>query len=161
MENVITLVPLTQGKYALIDGWGDKAITQHTWHFCHGYAGRRRKQADGPGPKTIFMHHVVLDVPDGMDADHQDRNKLNNQRSNLRPATRSQNKANVSMLSTNTSGFKGVNKGPPRGKPWVARITVGQKAKHIGCFNTPEEAAHAYDEAARETFGEFAFQNFP
>jgi hypothetical protein len=65
------------------------------------------------------------------------------------------------------SGYKGVvyNKGKrtdrPPAKPWVSIMYADNKHIHIGQFLTKEQAASAYDKAARERFGERAFQNFP
>jgi hypothetical protein len=38
---------------------------------------------------------------------------------------------------------------------------VDYKRVQIGTYDTPEEAARAYDAKARELHGEFAKQNFP
>lgn len=46
-------------------------------------------------------------------------------------------------------------------KPWRAQITIDGRARSLGQYNTKEEAAQAYDDAAREHFGEFAVVNFP
>lgn len=48
-----------------------------------------------------------------------------------------------------------------RTKPYRAGIRVNQQRIYLGCYKTSEEAAIAYDKAARRYFGEFAFQNFP
>jgi hypothetical protein len=81
---------------------------------------------------------------------HDDRWK------NLRPATQTQNCKNKRRRSNNTSGYVGVAKAPS-GKRW--RAYTGNK--HIGCFDTAEEAAHAYDSAVRTLHGDFAYLNFP
>jgi hypothetical protein len=47
-------------------------------------------------------------------------------------------------LSNNTTGYKGVTK---RGKRFIARIPINKKRKHLGRYDTPEEAAVAYDRA--------------
>lgn len=83
--------------------------------------------------------------------DHENRNRDDNAWRNLRDATRSQNQANRPAQANNTSGFKGVafHKGAGR---W--RATLGKR--HLGLFDSPEQAHAAYAEAARGAFGEFA-----
>lgn len=91
--------------------------------------------------------------------DHIDLNKHNNAFSNLREADGSQNKANMPMPRTNTSGFKGVSWskcGATYGKPWQAQISKDRKRMGLGCFATKEEAHAAYVVAAEKIFGEFA-----
>ena len=60
----------------------------------------------------------------------------------------------------NTSGFKGVSFRKDRGK-YRAYISINNRIKHLGYYDTPEDAARAYDEAARFYFAEFACVNFP
>jgi len=84
--------------------------------------------------------------------DHIDRNPLNNRWENLRAATVMQQQGNHGLAKNNTSGFRGV---VARKNRWYARMTVGKRTKHIGCFKTKEEAAAAYDKAARERWGDF------
>jgi hypothetical protein len=91
--------------------------------------------------------------------DHRDLNKHNNVWDNLRLATKSQNMANVGVIKSNASGFKGVSRylaGEKYGKPWQACICVNNKSKHLGHFATKEEAHAAYCDAASKIFGEFA-----
>lgn len=83
--------------------------------------------------------------------DHRDRDPSNTVWTNLRPATTSQNSAN--MLRKNKSGFKGVARA---GKRWSAKIVVNGKAFHLGTFDTAPEAHAAYKAAAEKHFGEFA-----
>ena len=91
-------------------------------------------------------------------ADHKNHDTLDNRSRNLRQSTVATNMWNRPIRADNTSGFIGVNL--RKGK-WNARISVNGKRKHLGDFNTPEEAAHARDEAVKELHGEFAVLNFP
>lgn len=90
--------------------------------------------------------------PDGM-VDHRDGNRSNNRFINLRLATRSQNASNSKLRTDNSSGYKGVYR---HGNKWRAEIRVDGKLERIGSYNTPEEAADAYQERAQQYFGEFA-----
>jgi hypothetical protein len=83
----------------------------------------------------------------------------------LRPATDRQNNANIGLRSNNTSGYKGVVwRKPGRHRTgevgrWWARISVEGKVRSLGLFDDPVEAACAYNRAALEAFGEFAWLN--
>lgn len=87
--------------------------------------------------------------------DHDDLDKSNNRWENLRPATKSQNGANRRVLSNNTSGHKGVS-WHVRLQKWQAYITVEGKRRHLGSFNSAQEASSAYMREAVASFGEFA-----
>ena len=89
--------------------------------------------------------------PDG-DLDHADRDGTNNRLSNLRLATRQQNRAN--SKASGRSGVKGAYR-RYNGR-WQARIRANGSLKNLGHFATAEDAGNAYAEAAREAFGEFA-----
>jgi hypothetical protein len=86
--------------------------------------------------------------------DHLNRIRDDDRFDNLRLATNSQNQANA-WWSTNTSGFKGVTWQKSRGQ-WAASITIDNKQKFLGRFNTRVEAAKAYRNAAVDAWGEFA-----
>lgn len=91
--------------------------------------------------------------------DHRDLDKHNNVWTNLREATKSQNQANIGLIKSNASGFKGVSRyraGERYGKPWQASIGKDGKSRHLGHFATKEEAHAAYVLAAQTLFGEFA-----
>jgi len=88
------------------------------------------------------------------DVDHKDGDPLNNRRNNLRIASSSDNGANRKHWAA--SGYKGVYVHETR---WRAQITKNQKRHHLGLFETPEEAARAYNTAAVELFGEYAHLN--
>lgn len=64
------------------------------------------------------------------------------------------------MTSSNKSGFRGVHWATRRGR-WQAQITNSGVHRHLGYFETSEEAARAYDVAALSLHGAFAQLNFP
>lgn len=106
--------------------------------------------------REVWLFHRKR-IPEGINIDHQDTNSFNNQIKNLREATYSQNNANRRVYSTSETGLKGVGR---RGDgKYTARICVDGKRKSLGVFETPEQAAAAYDTAAVTYFGEFAHTN--
>jgi AP2 domain len=101
------------------------------------------------------MHSLIVDYPK---PDHIDGNGLNNQRSNLRPATASQNCIN--RRTWGRSAYRGVSWFKLYSK-WNAAISYQRKSRNLGYFASEEDAARAYDAAARELHGAFARLNFP
>jgi hypothetical protein len=88
--------------------------------------------------------------------DHINGDTLDNREVNLRVVTRSQNSANADR-PPNGTGYRGVRK-LPSGR-FQARIH-GEKGGKLGTFDAVEDAARAYDKAARERYGECARVNF-
>ncbi|UOF79269.1 endonuclease [Caudoviricetes sp.] len=100
----------------------------------------------------MFEHEPVGDI------DHINMVKSDNRLLNLREATRSQNKANEGLRSTNTSGFRGVSKSNSK---WAASIWMNGKQRVIGRYANKEDAAKAYDAMALKIHGNYARVNFP
>lgn len=154
-------IPLTQGKYAIVDDDDYAALVCFNWQaFDNRYQWyARRNYPVGPyKQKTISMHKMLLNPPKGVYVDHRDGNGLNNMRSNLRLATRGQNKQNCRKLKPCSSKYKGVFWRANR-KRFVAQIYYNDKTYRLGSFRTEEEAAVMYDVAAQICFGEFACLN--
>jgi len=105
------------------------------------------------------MHRHILYVPEGFVIDHINRNGLDNRKANLRPATVAQNAQNA-VKRKNRSGYKGVWLAKDKRK-WRAAIWHNNKREYLGYFNSPRQAAKAYDTAAKKHHGEFAALNFP
>jgi hypothetical protein len=149
------LVPLTQGKFALIDAEDAERILKNSWALTStGYAYRGRVKGEVWNSHNVRMHRLVINAPDGVMVDHINGDKLDNRKSNLRLATRSQNLANGLPHKDSQSGVKGVDWSENRGK-W--RVRVGKT--HIGRFDSIEDATRAYNEAAQNLYGEFARLN--
>jgi hypothetical protein len=96
---------------------------------------------------------------------HANGDPLDCRRANLVVRTISQRIRRSRKRVTNlgrpcTSGFKGVS-WLKRERRWRARILVEGRERHLGRFRDEIAAAEAYDEAARELFGEHARLNFP
>jgi hypothetical protein len=137
-------IPLTQGREAIVDDEDYGYLSQWKWHFDGHYAARNRSRKKGcKGPMLIRMHRMIQETSEAVD--HINHNKLDNRRSNLRPVTHQQNCLNMPLSPTNTSGYTGVSAG--EGGKWLARLKTNGKLKHLGTFDTPEEASKAYKAA--------------
>ena len=112
------------------------------------YAARFVKK--GPGKtKTIYLHREIMKPPAGLLVDHRNTNTLDNRRTNLRPATHSQNTCNrlKSKRKNVSSQFVGVYLDKRTGR-WISQIAYRRKKLHLGVFDTEMAAARAHDEAA-------------
>lgn len=149
-------IPLTQGKFALVDAADYDRVSQFKWcATCtrRKWYARRIARVDGRWV-TVRMHRFVLDVPPGVEVDHENGDGLDNRRGNLRYATDVQNAANSRRGSNNRSGFKGVWR---QAGGWLAKCGPD----YLGVYDTADLAARAYDTHARARYGAFANLNFP
>lgn len=147
---------ISNGEIAFVSDEDFDYLNQWQWHKSDKYVERGEKGI------AIRMHREVairMGIDTSQNIDHKDGNILNNQRENLRSATKSQNQANSKIRKDNSSGYKGVSFYRNYRK-WVAQIRVKGRNMILGYFSTPEEAALTYDKAARKFFGEFAKCNF-
>lgn len=151
-------IPLTQGKFALVDAEDYERLSEYSWCYdVNGYA-YRRKTTGYYESELISMHHEILeDIPTGMVVDHKNRNKLDNRKTNLRVTTQSNNSAN-SPPRKGTSKYKGVHWSKEY-KRWVAKIEKEGKYYHLGLFDCEENAAISYNQKAKELYGEYAYLN--
>jgi hypothetical protein len=143
--------------WALIDESNRELVEPYNWQtvyakhtfYVRGYVpGSDRK-------RFTLLHRLILDAPKGVEVDHRNGNGLDNRRSNLRLATRSQNRANVRAVVNGSSRYKGVTR---HKGAWQADIANN----YIGRFSTEEAAARAYDAEALARYGpEWACLNFP
>jgi hypothetical protein len=158
------IIKLNRGYEALVDDEDFERVNQFRWFITiNGYASRTINFKSGPQEtKTQKMHRFILNVPDDMETDHINHNRLDNRKCNLRICTKSENQHNAKVRKDSISGYKGVsqrNNSIYRKKPWRAYITYKGKPKHIGYYRTALEAAIAYNMMAKEYFGEFAYLN--
>jgi hypothetical protein len=148
------------GRVALVDDSDYDLVSQYRWHVWerprNGPYAQANTWRDGIRT-TVRMHVLISGSPL---TDHRDRDGLNNQRVNLRVATDSQNSANRGPSAAGISAYKGVGWQASR-NAWRARISTGRSSRFLGLFATEAAAARAYDVAARDAYGEFAYLNFP
>lgn len=153
-------IAITRGFKVQVDDRDYPWLIQHAWHTLKGSRNRtpyakRTVGTKKTGRTSLMMHNAIMRPPLGLQVDHIDCNGLNNQRSNLRLCTVAQNQANSAPYRNGRSIYKGVDWRHDR-KKWRATICVNGKRSYLGVFKTEEEAAHVYDKAAVELFGEFA-----
>jgi hypothetical protein len=147
-----TLKLQNSDQVALIDDEFYEDLSKHTWRIANGYAVKCKG-----GDK---LHNIILGKNPGYTVDHKNTIKLDNQKHNLRWATRKQ---------------QNQNRGPSKGRPYkgvyerrtlkgntyfIAVISEGGIQTNLGRFETAEKAAMVYDTAAKILHKEFAFSNF-
>lgn len=150
------LIPLTQGKTTIVDDQDYEWLSQYKWCLdgTGRYAARRRRKGE-VGPTIILMQRMVMGFPPS-GVDHIDGNTLNNKRSNLRLANKSENAFNTLAHRDNLTGVKGVS---VNGGKFRARIWVNGKEISLGVFLKLEEAAEAYKQASLKYHNQYSVFN--
>ena len=119
-------------RYVKVDN--DAPVFEYNWCFDGDYACRRYKGS------TKAMHLILLEgqIPEGMEVDHINRDKLDNRMTNLRVVTHSFNQINK-VMKNNSSGYRGVawNK---KEKKWEAMVIINKVRKYL-------YRGHSFDDA--------------
>lgn len=153
------IIPLTMGASALIDEEDMPLIAGLSWSSQRTSSGIYAKSWFDGG--NVYMHRWILRIPRGdrRIVDHINGDTLDNRKSNLRITDKYGNARNRRPnLMRAGSKYKGVSWSKSR---WVAKIRHMGRHIHLGRFQCETDAALAYDRAARDLFGEFAYLNFP
>lgn len=156
-------IHLTQNKVAIVDDEDFELLSKHKWCASYSkamssYYALTNIRNDLGKYRTVKMHRMVMMVSGKEMIDHINHDTLDNRKCNLRICLSSNNQHNGKIRSDNTSSYKGVILNKKSGR-WRSRIMYNGKRIHLGYFDTPLEAAYAYDNAAIEMFGEFALTN--
>lgn len=110
------------------------------------------------GRRSYGLHNAIVRPKFFEVVDHINGNKLNNRRVNLRITDKLGNAWNRKAVNK-TSPFKGVSFCKTH-KKWLSKITCDKVSYSLGSFKDEYGAALAYDVAARELYGPFAWLNF-
>ena len=159
------LIKLTKGYFAKVDQADFMRLRIYSWmasnHKGRGYTlYAQRTICEGRRRYTRMMHREIINPPKGMYVDHINGDGLDNRRANLRIVTAQQNNWNRKFRKTGRSKYTGVTWDGRRDK-WRADIYENRRKIFLGHFAAEEEAARAYDSAAKENRGEYAVLNFP
>ena len=153
-------IPLTQGKFALVDEADARFIINKKWYAARSrytYYAYRGTRTEAGGRATMLMHRLILGLKKGEQADHINGNGLDNRRCNLRKCTRAENMRNWHKV-WGSSKYKGVAWYKAYNK-WEVRIKTERREVHLGYYENEKEAAKIYNEAVREWYGQFAKTN--
>jgi ParB/RepB/Spo0J family partition protein len=162
-------LPLTKDLVAIVDGDDFESLSKWKWTASQTKKDGSKPYAlrtviEAPGEKHhLYLHRAIWEmhngpVPQGKQIDHANGDCLDNRKANLRLCDQSQNNANQ-VKTRGLSKYKGVTWNEECGK-WQGQIQKDNEHESLGLFDSEEEAAKAYDERARELFGEFARTNF-
>jgi hypothetical protein len=132
---------------------GTRSFCKHEWAVVK--SGDYRRWACSKC--FILRSRVLTDAQPGEIVDHKNGDTLDDSPENLRKCTLAQNRMNCKPKKGKQ--FKGTFKG--RNDKWRAKIMIDGRVIHLGTYSTEVEAAHVYDQAASQYFGEYAYLNFP
>lgn len=156
------LIPLTQGRVALVDIEDFEELNKYKWQSHRNHASRHKAVTKKPDGKwcyiTILMHRFIMKAKKGQEIDHVNGNGLDNRKVNLRFCTRSQNCSN-SVKKNKSKKYKGIYFRDRSGGSWEVMVIFKRQRHFIGIFKNEKEAALAYNEAAKKYHGEFAKLN--
>lgn len=140
-------VPLTQGKYALVDNEDFERLNQWKWFYAEtysgysGYATRKVKIEDKY--RNVYMHRYILNCPKSLQVDHINGNTLDNRKKNIRLCNRSENIQNSYKHRKGHLAGVGYLSGK-RKKHFSAILWNGKTNISLGTFKTKREAHNTW-----------------
>lgn len=156
------LIPLTQGKFAIIDNDDFELVSLFKWYLSKQVAVTNIGSEVVDGKRRHFkllMHRLIMSPEPLLCVHHVNGNGLDNRRSNLRVCTKQENNRAFRIKSKGkTSIYRGVCWDAKRVK-WKAYIEFDGVLHNLGRFEEETQAAQAYNLRALNVFGEFAHLN--
>lgn len=156
-------IPLTRGFVTQVDDDDYDELMRYKWHVVTPnankiYATRNQYHTETQTQTMVYLHRQIMNTPANKLTDHRDGNGLNNQRSNLRIVTHSQNALHCHAV-TGAVPYRGVHKSSRN--TFTAHFMICGKIKYLGSWSIAEDAARAYDEAMLRYSPEYGVPNFP
>jgi len=103
--------------------------------------------------KGVKLHRFIVNTPKGLHTDHENRNRLDYRKNNLKICTQEENNKNKGIYNTNKSGYTGVKRANTISERYSAEIKIKGKTIHLGRFHTYEEAVKARQNAEIKYYG--------
>lgn len=157
--NDVSVIVLTgkRGGFTVVDNEDFAHLNQWRWQRTKKGYVRRCEKRNGK-VRVFYLHREILGLRGRPQGDHENGVRYDNRRRNLRTCTPTQSSANTSAHFDGSSPFKGVSFHKKSGK-WMAEICGHGNRRYLGLFTDPQQAAVAYNNAARLQWGEFARLN--
>lgn len=153
------LVPLTQGKFAMVDDEDYERVMQFKW--CAHKVRKKFYAVRNTEGNTEALHVFLMRPPEGAEVHHRDEDGLNDQKTNLQILSRAEHeRADGNLQRNNRSGYCGVHWVASRAF-WLASINHNRKHRFVGYFKSAVEAALARDAEARALGWPESGMNFP
>ncbi len=156
-------IPVNKGLRAKIEAEDYDRVMEHTWRVIKKDSGRLKVVTNVMtklGNRQVSLGQFLMNPPKGkMVYPRRFMEGLDYRKSNLIVCTMKE-RQRILPKSRNhgSSRFKGVSFVQSL-KRWRSSIKVDGKSISIGVFTSELEAAAAYNKAAREHFGDMAYQN--
>lgn len=104
--------------------------------------------------KRYYAHHLIYiyhygSIQKGMEIDHKDHNRANNEIINLKLVTHKQNGKNCSIPKNNKSGVLGVS-WQKTAKKWQVHLAINGKSKYFGLYENIKDAKKAIEKAKKK-----------
>ena len=154
-------IQLSKDFTAIVDDDSVTHLEKYKWHVTNQTGTQRYYAVTRMNGKRVRMHRLIWEIANGeiparKEIDHISRDTLDNRLINLRVASRSENNVNSKVRCDNTTGYKGVYYVKGRGTPYWAYVKRNGKRYGLGMYKTAEEASKAYQQKAKELYGDFA-----
>jgi hypothetical protein len=131
------------------DDW--MIVRYYSWRIHH--SGRPVTNTGRYGyQRSVFLHNLLLGkAPHGLEWDHENRDKLDNRRCNIRAVTRCVNARNRGLRKDNKSGLRGIRRA--ENGDWIATLRLLGTYHRLGTFALREDAIEARKTAEQMLWG--------